>query len=293
MLAKSMIERGFDIRKELVLMNDSFVWKRKGDVVYGIFPILNSVKITHGLSTRRGGVSTGCFKSMNLAYNSEDNPENVKLNYQIFTAALNVNLENAVLSHQTHHTNIRRVTTDDKGKGFVRHRDYESVDGLITNETEIPLMTFHADCVPLLFIDPITSAIGLAHAGWKGTAHNLAGKMVEEMKQSFGTDPEELLVGIGPSIRECCYIIRNDVRQVFLKELPFAIKHFKDTSKNQWQLSLQNINAELLMRAGVEKSHIFDAGICTCCQSDLLFSHRAQGTSRGTMAALLQINKNE
>lgn len=274
-------------------MADSFVWKHDGNLVYGIFPMLNSQRIIHGLSTRMGGVSTGCFSSMNLAYNSDDNQEHVKLNYQHFTSALKVKLENAVLSHQTHHTNILKVTADDKGKGFTRLRDYESIDGMITNEADIPLMTFHADCVPLIYFDPIVRVIGLAHAGWKGTVHNLAGKMVDEMKKSYGTDPEDLLVGIGPSIRECCYIIRDDVRQVFLKELPYTDRHIRFVSKNQWQLSLQKINAELLMRAGVKKSHIVDASICTCCHSDLLFSHRAQGTRRGTMAALIQINKND
>ena len=274
-------------------MTDSFVWKHDGNVLYGIFPMLNSDQITHGLSTRMGGVSTGCFTSMNLAYNSDDNQETVKINYQIFASALKVNLENAVLSHQTHQTNILKVTADDKGKGFARPRDYESIDGMITNEADIPLMTFHADCVPLVFFDPINNAIGLAHAGWKGTAYNLAGKMVEAMKQSFGTDPEDLLVGIGPSIRECCFIIRDDVRQVFLKELPYTDRHIRFVSKNQWQLSLQNINTENLMRAGVKKSQVVDARICTCCRSNLLFSHRAQGTNRGTMAALIQINKND
>lgn len=274
-------------------MRESFVWKWNGEVVYGFFAALDHTGfITHGLSTRLGGVSTGHFSTMNLAYNSEDKPERVKINYQLFTTALGVKLNNAVLSHQTHHTNIRKITTDDKGKGITRDRDFESVDGLITNEADVPLMTFHADCVPMLFVDPVTNAIGLAHAGWKGTAHNLAGKMVEAMKHAYGTNAVDLLVGIGPSIRECCFIIRDDVRQVFLKELPFVNTGIKVVNENQWTVSLQKLNAELLTQSGIMSEHIYDAGVCTCCRSDLLFSHRALGDNRGTMAALLQINRN-
>lgn len=273
-------------------MNDSLIWQHNGEVVYGFFPLLEeNGGITHGLSTRVGGVSTGYFKSMNLAYNSDDEPQKVSTNYQIFTSTLGVKLQNAVLSHQTHHTNIRKVTAADRGKGLTIQRDYESVDGLITNVPGIPLMTFHADCLPLLFVDPVSNAIGLAHAGWKGTAHNMAGKMVEEMAYAYGTNPRDLLVGIGPSIRECCFIIRDDVRQVLLKELPFTEALIKVVGTNQWKVSLQKINVELLMKSGVNNKHIVDAGVCTCCRSDLLFSHRAQGNSRGTMAALLQMNE--
>jgi len=272
-------------------MIEPFVWKCKGEVVYGFFSALDGTGfITHGLSTKMGGVSTGHFSAMNLAYNSEDKPERVKKNYQLFTTALDVKLDHAVLSHQTHHTNIRKITADDKGKGITRNRDFESVDGLITDEADIPLMTFHADCVPLLFVDPVTNSIGLAHAGWKGTAYNLAGKMIEAMSHAYGTNASDLLVGIGPSIRECCFVIRDDVRQVFLKELPFMNKHIKVVSENQWTISLQKVNAELLAGAGIASEHIYDAGVCTCCRSDLLFSHRAMGNNRGTMAALLQIN---
>lgn len=273
-------------------MNDSFIWQSNGEVVYGIFPLLAETgRVTQGISTRMGGVSTGYYRSMNLAYNSDDEQIKVRMNYQIFTSALGVDLQNAVLSHQTHHTNIRMVTAADRGKGFDIQRDYESIDGLITNEIDIPLMTFHADCVPLLFVDPVSNAIGLAHAGWKGTVHNLAGKMVEEMADAYGSNPSDLLVGIGPSIRECCFIIRDDVRQVFLKELPFSEELFKVMGINQWKVSLQKSNIELLMKSGVKSKHIVDAGVCTCCQSDLLFSHRAQGKNRGTMAALLQLNE--
>lgn len=273
-------------------MPEAYQLTHKGNVIYGFFPKLaSSGSVTHGMSTRQGGVSLGRYHSLNLAYNSDDDPASVKENYRIFTAALQINQDQAVLTHQTHNTNIMNVSAIDMGKGISRPKDYDSVDGLITNVPGIPLLTFHADCVPLFFVDPVTKTIGLAHIGWKGTVHQLAVKMVDRLKSDYGVTPGDLLVAIGPSISECCFVIRSDVRQELLDNLPFSEKLIQVVREGQWRVSLQKINRVLLQQAGVDPSGIIDSGVCTCCHSDIYFSHRAQGSTRGTMAAMLQLNQ--
>ncbi|MDW7671551.1 MAG: peptidoglycan editing factor PgeF [Bacillota bacterium] len=268
-----------------------FEWQQYNKVKYGWFPVLaQKGLITHGFSTRLGGVSKGDFSTMNLAYNSGDDPESVKENYRRFTTALGVDRRNAVLTHQTHQSRIRQVSQKDKGKGLLIPRDYHSIDGLMTNEPEIVLMSFHADCIPLYLIDPVQRAVGMGHAGWRGTVENLAGKMIRKMVRAYGTNPKNVLAGIGPSIHACCFLIREDVKRQMLQHLPFTAEHMRQVNKDQWSLSLQAVNRQLLWKEGVPDSQIFSSGVCTCCQHNLLFSHRKQGEKRGTMAALIQIN---
>jgi polyphenol oxidase len=269
----------------------AFDWQQSDQVKYGWFPVLaREGLITHGFSTRLGGVSKGEFSTMNLAYNSSDNPDSVKENYRRFTTALCVDVRNAVLTHQTHQSRIRQVSQKDKGKGLLIPRDYHSIDGLMTNEQEIVLMSFHADCLPLYLVDPVQRAVGLGHVGWRGTAENLAGKMVREMTKAYGTNPKNVMVGIGPSIHDCCFLIREDVKMLMTQNLPFTAEQMLQVNKDQWSLSLQAVNRRLLWEAGVPDPQIFSSGVCTCCYHTLLFSHRKQGEKRGTMAALIQIN---
>lgn len=267
-----------------------FGWHQKKGVTFGCFSSLEATGLVqHGFSTRLGGVSTGPYASMNLAYNSGDNHEHVTENFQRFTSALNVDWKMTVLTHQTHETGIRRVTRQDIGKGLYRERDYQRVDGLITNEPGIPLMTFHADCVPLYLVDPVHQAVGLGHAGWRGTVKQLAVKMVQAMTAAYGSKPADLLAAIGPAIDGCCFLIREDVYGSFLSALPFSKSMIHQVNQQQWRLSLPDINQQLLMQAGIVKSNIILSKTCTCCHPSMLFSHRAHGQQRGTMAALIQL----
>ena len=166
--------------------------------------------VCHGFSTRLGGVSTGYYESLNLSFDRGDDPEHVRENFRRIGDAIGVSCEDMVMAKQTHTTNVRLVTEEDRGKGVVRERDYTDVDGLITNIPGICLVTSYADCVPLYFVDPVHHAIGLSHSGWRGTVGKIGKHTVEMMKEAFGSRPEDLLAAVGPSVCMDCYEVSED-----------------------------------------------------------------------------------
>lgn len=256
------------------------------------FPDIESLGfIKHGFSIREGGVSEGYLSSMNLSFSRGDKEENVIENFKRITKAIGISFENMVFSDQTHKTEIRVVTEKDKGKGILKPLDYHDIDGLITNIPGIPLVTFYADCVPLFFVDPVKRAIGLSHSGWKGTVMNIGKKTVEAMNHEFGTNPEDLICGIGPSICGNCYEVSVDVAEKFyddFNDCSVFLKKKKD-KPSKYLLDLWKANEEILIEAGVKEDHISTTDICTCCNQELMFSHRATDGKRGNMAAFLSL----
>ena len=247
--------------------------------------------VKHGFSTRMGGVSEGIYASMNLSYTRGDKEEAVTENFIRFAKALEVCENDYVFSDQTHTTNIRVVTEEDRGKGFAKLRDYENIDGLVTNVKGLVLSTFYADCVPLYFVDIKNKAIGLSHSGWKGTVGEIGRKTVEIMTREYGSDPQDILVAIAPSICRECYEVSEDVafefQKIFPKEEHSMIMDSKGNGK--YQLDLWECNKRLLMRAGIPKENISVTNICTCCNSELLFSHRASQGKRGNLGAFMML----
>ena len=178
----------------------------KHGVTYLSFPALSKTGlVSHAFSTRLGGVSQGCFATMNFTFTRGDNPEHVMENYRRMARVLGEETERMVLSHQTHTTHVRTVTEEDAGKGVVRERDYHDVDGLITNVPGLVLVTFYADCVPLYVVDPVHKAIGLSHSGWRGTVNRMGRETLKQMNQEYGTDPADVICCIGPSICQSCF----------------------------------------------------------------------------------------
>ena len=178
--------------------------------------------VKHGCSTRVGGVSTGCFSSMNLGFGRGDADENVLTNYDRLCNAMGFAKEQVVLSAQVHETVVRRATKADCGKGIIKPRDYTSVDAQITNEPGVALTVFMADCVPVFFYDPVVKAIGTAHAGWRGTIGRIAEKTVHAMEREFGSKPGQIEVYIGISVCGDCYVVGGEVAERFLAEFPEA-----------------------------------------------------------------------
>ena len=142
-------------------------------------------------STRKGGVSRGIYQSMNLNYKQGDNPEDVKENFRRIADSMRVRMEDMVYSAQTHTANVRIMTEGDKGKGVMQPRDYEDVDGMITDRPGLILVGSFADCVPLFFADPVHKAVGLSHAGWRGTVSKIGKVTVEMMREHYGSRPED------------------------------------------------------------------------------------------------------
>lgn len=282
--------RGASTGQEAQAVRQNRVLTEDGESLeYLTFPLLERTGIIgHLFSTRIGGVSRGECATMNFSVERDENRENVLENYRRIAKVLDCQVADMVASHQTHTTNIRRMTWADKGKGILRTRDYADVDGMVTDEPGLVLNTFYADCVPLYFVDPIHHAIGLAHSGWRGTVGRMGERMVETMEAQFGSRPEELYAAIGPSICRDCYEVSEDVAVQFIRMLGDQVATpGKEPGKHQLDLWLAN---ELILRqAGLLPSHIAVTDICTCHNSQYLFSHRASGGRRGSLAAFLML----
>ena len=266
--------------------------KQKDDLVYIQFPKLENCGIVnHIFSTRHGGVSEGDCSSMNLSFNRGDPRSNVLKNYEILCSAVDINPKNLVLTKQTHTNNVLTVTKEHIGTGITLP-EFSDIDGLITNQEGVALVTQYADCTPLLFCDPVRKVIATSHAGWRGTVKLIGKVTVEKMVEEFGCNPKDITVGIGPCIKDCCYEVDEPVAKEFR-----AIK-FLDLSKilfpkenGRYMLNLVEANLQILINSGISPDNIDASDICTCCNSGDLHSHRATNGKRGNLAAIIELKK--
>ena len=268
--------------------------RQKGRVVYLSYPSLEETGIVHhGFSTRLGGVSEGIYESMNLSFSRGDREEAVWANYRRIAGAVGFDLESVVTSDQTHTANVRVVTEEDKGRGLIRPREYQDVDGMVTNVPGITLVTFYADCVPLYLVDPVQRAIGLVHSGWRGTVGKIGLEAVRVMEREYGTDPKNLTAAIGPSICQDCYEVSEDVIEEFQDAFPEEQWEnlFYRKPDGKYQLNLWEANRLIFLEAGLGPEKIALPGLCTCCNPRLLFSHRASKGRRGNLAAFLALKE--
>ena len=255
------------------------------------YPLLNELDIVeHCFTTRLGGVSEGVCSSLNLSFSRGDDPKAVMENYRRVAETFSKTVDDFVCTGQTHTTNVLRVGKEEKGYGVTREKPYTDVDGLITNEPGVILSTFYADCVPLYFVDPVNKAIGLSHSGWRGTVGRMGQKTLEAMRDAFGTKPEDVYAAIGPSICQECYEISEDVAMHFYEEFQgHGDEILINKGNGKYQLDLWKTNEIVLLEAGILPEHLAVTNICTCCNSEVLFSHRASQGKRGNLAAFLML----
>jgi YfiH family protein len=265
-------------------------------VEYLTFPGLSELGcIRHLFSTRIGGVSEGIYASMNLSFTRGDEDEKVMANFDKIADVLKVGREQFVLSHQTHTDNIRIVTAQDAGAGLIRPLPYEDVDGLVTNVKGLVLSTFYADCVPVYLVDPVREVIGLCHSGWKGTVKEIGARTVQKMQEAFGCHPADIHGAIAPSICQECYEVSEDVIQAFRQTFSDAAygdvsgELFYKKADGKYQLNLWRACELTLLKAGLQEENIEVTDICTCCNPDYLFSHRASMGKRGNLGAFLML----
>lgn len=252
---------------------------------YLTFPSLEEIPgVRHLISTRLGGVSKGHLSSMNLSYTRGDEKERVDENFRRIAVVLNRKPEDFVFTDQTHTANVRKAVREDGGKGLIKPRDYKDVDGLVTNEKGLVLSAFFADCVPLLFVDPVRHVIGLSHSGWRGTAEKIGAKTVKKMEEMYKSRPADIRAAIGPSICQNCYEVSGDVAGFFDSQV------LKNKGDGKYLLDLWEANRLILQEAGIPLEHIAVADICTCCNPDYLFSHRASKGRRGNLGVFLTIS---
>lgn len=258
---------------------------------YLTYRVLDEIPfIRHAFSTRLGGVSAGEFSSMNLSFGRGDPDENVMENYRIFCRAAGFQFDSLVASAQDHHTYVRRVTAADRGTGITKPRDMQSVDALVTDEPGVTLVTYYADCTPLFFVDTQRRVIALAHAGWRGTAGRIGQCVIACMREHYGCSPRDIKAAVGPAISKCCYEVDEGCCRHFKAMEDLDTQAFiMPKEDGKYMLDLLEANRQILVQAGVPEENITVSDVCTRCNLELLWSHRATGGKRGGLAAFLCI----
>jgi len=250
--------------------------------------VAEGIAAPHCFTTRFGGVSSGYLSSLNIGTHRGDDPENVLKNYRILADAIGFDPHKLVLTHQTHTDRVLLVGSAEHGAGLYAP-ELPECDALITNEPGTALVVFTADCTPVLLFDPVTGAVGAAHAGWRGTAAGIAAKAVRAMEKAYGCRPENIRAAIGPNIGGCCFETDANVPEAMVSALgDGALEHIRKVG-HKYYVNLKEINALHLRRAGVEHIEISDA--CTVCQKERFWSYRVTGDARGSQGAIIVCNQ--
>lgn len=260
-------------------------------------PFYNSKVVKQVFSTRLGGVSNGMFESMNLTFNpvgqyNADAPDNVLENFRRMATVLDIPVERMVYTRQTHTTNVMVVDDNNAGMGIVKPCSYNNIDGLVTNTPGLCLVASFADCIPVILVDEEKKVIANLHAGWRGTVDNIAHNGIKAMTDCFGCKPENITAFIGPGICMDCYEVSEDVAKRFQcayidKESAFILK--KSDTAGKYKLNLLAANFMNLINLGVQAKNIYVADVCTSCNSDILFSHRASKGQRGILCNFIYL----
>lgn len=281
--------------QEDILVLREYMQVDKGGKEYKLpllhYPLLDQTGIVeHCFTTRVGGVSEGIYESLNFSVARGDAPAAVLENYRRVAEAFGKTVDDFVCTDQTHTTTVLQVGKEECGYGVTKERPYTDVDGLITNEPGVILSTFYADCVPLYFVDPVHKAVGLSHSGWRGTVGRMGKKTLEAMAEAYGTKPEDVYAAVGPSICQDCYEISEDVAEHFYQEFEGHGEEILINKGNgKYQLDLWKTNEIVLLEAGIKPEHLAITNVCTCCNREVLFSHRASQGKRGNLAAFLML----
>ncbi|RIX59324.1 peptidoglycan editing factor PgeF [Paenibacillus nanensis] len=256
-------------------------------------------RLTAGFSGREGGVSSAPWDSLNIGLHVGDAADAVIANRKRLTDKIGWPFEAWTCAEQVHGNRVAQITADERGRGREALSDaINDCDAIMTNVPGVLLASFYADCVPLYFYAPSSGAVALAHAGWRGTVKKIAEETVQAMKQAYGTEPEELLAAIGPSIGSCCYEVDGAVitevdRVLSELRLEEADKNacMRLKSNGKADLNLKEINRQIMIKAGILPSRIELTNWCTGCRTDLFFSHRTEGGRTGRMASWIGIRE--
>ncbi len=302
--------RGMDMK------NEKYIIHQRGDVKWLTFPELDAYpELVHAFTTRYSGVSTGEKSSWNFGKGPDETWDNILENYRILGEVLSeeagstggsgtaqrVDREHMVRTDQTHTANVLKVTEEHLGMGITRPREYTDIDGLVTNLRGITLITSHGDCNALFFYDPVEHAIGLAHSGWKGTLQEIGAEVIRMMGKEYGSQPEDIIVGIGPALCQTCFEVDEDVAQMFYQKNPAwrAMAFCRDMgvcgdtgeTKRKHYIDLKAVVRETLLRRGVQAENIHDMKLCTKCGpgAELFYSYRRQKGKNGNMVSAMML----
>lgn len=247
-------------------------------------------EVTAAFSSRLGGTSEGAYSFLNLGLHVGDDSRRVIANRLLYGEALGVDLSKMVTAQQVHGTTVQYVSLREEGRGALDiDTSLPETDALVTDYPGLCLGAFFADCVPLYFYDSRNRAVGLAHAGWRGTLGHIGVLTLRKMRELFGTQPRDCSAVIGPSIGYCCYQVSESLAEKF--EALFPGGQVVNRKRGQVTVDLRMANALDLFAAGMEREHVFISKLCTACRQDLFFSYRADGGTTGRMAAVIRINE--
>lgn len=244
--------------------------------------------LAHGFSARTGGLSGEHLWSLNLSFTREEEPRARTMeNYRIYCEAEGIPVESMVMDAYEHGTTVRLVDRADRGKGYTLP-PLPPCDGLVTSDPEVSLMTGHADCMAFYFADTEKHVIGLCHAGWRGAFSRIGCEVVKRMQQSFGTDPKDLIAGVGPSICPDCFEVDDSLGQEFQSAFPATACLLPGKREGKAQVDLWQVAACQFLEAGIQPEKISVMGACTV-EDKRLFSFRGDGRKTGGATAYLRI----
>jgi hypothetical protein len=248
-----------------------------------------------GFTSRIGGVSQGCFETLNCGLHVADNPDHVVENRRRIAEAAGFDFAAWTIAEQVHGDRVAVVGEAERGRGRLGAGDaLPGCDAMVTDAEGVVLTACFADCVPLFFLDVEKRVIGIAHAGWKGTTMRIAERTVETMRRRYGSRPESILAAIGPSIGGCCYEVDERVLEHVrrLDGWESAIRPAAgDAPEGRRRLDLKELNRKIMIKAGVLPQHIESSEWCTSCRTDLFFSHRKEKGTTGRMAGWIGMRK--
>lgn len=265
-------------------------WTSEGSGIIQVHPRWHGAGVVAGFTFRHGGVSQSPWNSLNLGLHVDDIAEDVLNNRDLVGEQGYGPASEWVFPQQVHGTDVAVVTRADAGAGATPDdAAIPGVDAVVTSDPNVTLGVLAADCVPLLFFDPVGRVIAAAHSGWRGTVGHIAAHVVETMKATFGTDAADLRVAMGPSIRACCYEVDAKVAVPVSEEFGARLLHRRFGQRTKWLLGLQDCIRMDLVDCGVKEEHVSDTGLCTSCRNDVLFSHRADHGRTGRNGALIRL----
>jgi hypothetical protein len=249
-----------------------------------VLPKIGQIRSVMAFSLRTGGYSPRPFDSLNFSASQGDVPENVQCNYKVLAKRLGIEATGIVTCRQVHEDNVEVIDA--------LPRVPPRADAIITSTPGIYPAIKTADCLPILLLDPVHRVAAAIHAGWRGTVLRLARKVVRMMKSRYGTNPTDLIAGLGPAIGPCCYEVDEVVLKPFRENFPqaerFIVKsnNLRDRSKESLRLDLVGANRFELIQEGMLATNINSTELCSSCKSDLFFSYRRDGIKSGRHLAV-------
>jgi YfiH family protein len=238
--------------------------------------------VSHAVFTRKGGLSSGAYGSLNSSFGVGDDPERVKDNRRLIQKSLRAG--QLVFCRQVHGTDVRIVSASPVDRAPKGWGTRPVADALVTNEPGQFLVIQVADCQPVMVYDPVRKVVANIHSGWRGSIRNVIGRTVQIMTQTFGSEEKDLLAGIGPSLGPCCSEFVNYRSEI---PRPFWVYKTKNKHFDFWALS-----RDQLLTAGLVREHIYSSNLCTRCRTDLFYSYRGEGTT-GRFAAVIGLRSEE